>query len=210
MATSETSLENVLEAEILKRIANACEIRTHVTVETSWGRFNLGFLLTVGSRRVGLECDGGKDYTSNSGRDEFRDALILAAGGADIIYRFPGGLVWSRPADGLYVLATAEPQLFSSIGLTQLERLCTSRWDPEYEAEDIDDESLQIEENSLGFRLTYRSEDTSFYQEFLLTRNRLLSSTNKPTFLRTLAEFAKRHPGKSLRKLEQLSLKGLQ
>jgi hypothetical protein len=85
---------------------------------TRWGNFRLDFLVTAGTRRVGVECDG-VDYHDIE-RDAWRDAVILGKGHADVIYRFKGADIHYAVDDLMYLLRKYEPHLFTERGLINL------------------------------------------------------------------------------------------
>ena len=126
---AESPLEELFWANTKRYLAEGVVPHAQVEVATQWGAFRLDFLFEVEGRKVAVECDG-KDF-HNARRDEWRDALIMDAGGADEIVRFRGCNLTYSLEDCLAILRFWEPGLFSPRGLAQLEVLASDgvrRW----------------------------------------------------------------------------------
>jgi very-short-patch-repair endonuclease len=82
--------------------------------QTRLGNFRLDFVITTGSRKIAIECDG-KDYHDKE-RDKLRDEAILETGFVDTIYRIPGKGLWFFTNDVLDLLRIVEPTLFDERG----------------------------------------------------------------------------------------------
>lgn len=96
-------------------------ISTQRVIQVPHTRFRLDFLLTLGSRRVAIECDGYRFH--NPVRDGFRDALILGSGLVEGILRFPGWALTYLAEDCAYTLSRYYPEFFSSEGRDAIARL---------------------------------------------------------------------------------------
>ena len=89
--------------------------------QTRLGNFRIDFVITTGSRRIAIECDG-KDYHDKE-RDKLRDEAILETGFVDTIYRIPGRSLCFFTNDVLDLLRIAEPSLFDERGNQLLDRI---------------------------------------------------------------------------------------
>lgn len=50
----ESPWERMLAEELVPRLSHNCAIRSQVAIDTAWGRFWVDFVLSAGSRRVGI------------------------------------------------------------------------------------------------------------------------------------------------------------
>lgn len=82
--------------------------------QTRSGRFRLDFVMTIGNRKIALECDGKQFHDAE--RDQRRDEAILETGFVDTIYRVPGRSLWFYTNDVLDLLRFVEPSLFDERG----------------------------------------------------------------------------------------------
>lgn len=122
----ESPLEEAFAWGFAKYLHPEATLRKQVWSRTAGGNFRLDFV----ARRpewaaVGFECDGAKFH--EVGRDERRDALILAAGEADVIYRLRGRDLFRYLDEVLAALTREESHLFSDRGRDQLARLTNGR-----------------------------------------------------------------------------------
>jgi len=107
----ESPLEELFAQNIEKYLSPNAEIYPQFPVKTLLGNFRLDFVVEVMGKKVGFECDG-KEFHDDY-RDEWRDGMILEAGGVDIIYRFRGKDIFSFLEDCIYVVFENDPWLFS-------------------------------------------------------------------------------------------------
>src|SRR5688572_16148850 len=70
------------------------DVRPQVWIKTDKGSFRVDFIVTIGSFRLGFECDGKAfhDYE----RDLLRDVLILGTGEIDAMWRIRGCEIFYR------------------------------------------------------------------------------------------------------------------
>lgn len=117
----DSPIEDELARHLDKYLAPTVAIVPQHPVETLAGRFRLDFALHAAGQRWGLECDGAEFHDSD--RDEWRDAMILATGEVDAIFRFQGKDLVYRATDCVALLAGRLRGLFSAAGLLNLETL---------------------------------------------------------------------------------------
>ncbi len=93
--------------------------------EAAVGRytFHVDFLLRAGPRLVGIECDG-KSFRDPP-RQSWRDAQIVGAGLAHVIYRLLGRDIVYHIDDALDLIRVREPHLFSERGHANVAQLAT-------------------------------------------------------------------------------------
>lgn len=124
----DSPIENDFAYNIVKYLDERVAFKKQVSVKTICGRFRLDFIAYQSGRCIGFECDG-KEFHNNevhcSGRDRWRDALILETGIVEVIYRFPGKNLVYNINDCLFILAVYEPQLFSERSLENLKALAS-------------------------------------------------------------------------------------
>ena len=78
------------------------------------------FVVVSEPHRIGFDCH---DFDGIDGlRDEWRDAVILATNGVDVIYRFREADLRMHLPDCLYVASLLDPQIFSNRGRINLRR----------------------------------------------------------------------------------------
>lgn len=92
-----------------------------VEVNTQHGQVRLDFLLSRGTDKIAVECDG-RDF-HNAARDEMRDAILLGEGHITTIYHFRGCDLWHYTEDCLWVISREDPSLFTPRGRLHLARL---------------------------------------------------------------------------------------
>ncbi|WP_428304638.1 hypothetical protein [Lacipirellula sp.] len=125
MDAFESPLERLFHDQLLKRLPRGVSIQPQVEVQTLCGKFRLDFMVEVGGRRVGLECDG-KEF-HDEWRDEWRDAMILGDNQADEIIRFRGCDLTYHLDDCMYLLAHLQPLLFADRQRIVIEKLASDR-----------------------------------------------------------------------------------
>lgn len=94
--------------------AQRVDIYPQSSLIVPYARFRLDFILSIGSKNIGIECDG-RGY-HNSTRDLIRDTLILGSGLVQGIMRFPGWALDHMLDDCIYALSRYYPELFSELG----------------------------------------------------------------------------------------------
>jgi hypothetical protein len=102
---------------------SAC-IKNQYPAKVRGYQFAIDFMITVGSHKIGIECDGRQFHSVE--KDEWRDKLILGAGIVDSMVRLRGTDINFRLPDALYVMAVWYPGLFSGRGVDNIEKLTTS------------------------------------------------------------------------------------
>src|SRR5438034_2138016 len=86
------------------------------------------FVVVSEPHRIGFDCH---DFDGIDGlRDEWRDAVILATNGVDVIYRFREADLRMHLPDCSYVASLLDPQIFSSRGRINLETLSRYMYGP--------------------------------------------------------------------------------
>lgn len=126
----ESPIEDAFAWHLVKHLDPSVALVKQAPAPTICGNFRLDFCATVKGRTIGFECDGA-DYHDEL-RDECRDALILWAGHADVIYRLHGADLHHRMNEVLGTLGDREPALFSERGLRNVKHLssdATHRFD---------------------------------------------------------------------------------
>lgn len=114
----ESPIEDRFERALKPVLHPEAEFRGQVEVSTQCGIFRVDYLVTCASRRVVLECDGRQFHEESV--DEVRDALILGASSADIVYRIRGVDIMYRLMDCVALLSQMEPVLFSDMAKSSL------------------------------------------------------------------------------------------
>jgi len=85
----DSPLEDIFAFNIVKYLDHGVSFRPQVEVNTICEVFRVDFMVQApGGKKIVFECDG-KEF-HDAFRDEWRDAMILGAGEADIIYRLRG------------------------------------------------------------------------------------------------------------------------
>lgn len=121
----DSPIEELFAHNAIKYLAEDVYLEKQVDVPTIGPTFRLDFVLTRDCQRIGVECDGREFHDEY--RDEWRDALILASGAIDIIYRFRGADLTYHIEDLLYLMSGADPSFFSDRGRTNLEKLASDQ-----------------------------------------------------------------------------------
>jgi hypothetical protein len=117
----DSPIEDLFAVNAVKYLHEDCQFDKQVEVPTILGTYRLDFLVTRGSRKMAVECDG-KEFHDKY-RDEWRDALIFDAGGADVIYRLRGCDLTYHTEDLLYLMARWDPEFFSDRAQINLNKL---------------------------------------------------------------------------------------
>jgi hypothetical protein len=119
----DSPIEDIFYQDFQKRIPSVARISRQFECRTGSGTFYLDFLVEVGDRRVGFECDG-KDF-HESIRDSARDRAIIDAGHAHRIYRLRGRDICFHLHDALDLIRVRDRSLFSERGHHNIEALAT-------------------------------------------------------------------------------------
>lgn len=123
----DSPIERIFASCCFKHLRPDVQVEKQVEVSTGHGRFRIDFVLSVGDRRIAVECDG-KDF-HESFRDEFRDAILLGEGHFETVYHFRGCDITYWTDDCIWLMSVLDPQLFSERGHHQLGRLHHSEVD---------------------------------------------------------------------------------
>jgi len=110
----DSPIEDIFYAEVQKLIVPDAVIFRQPECITRNGTFYLDFLIQVGKRRVGFECDG-KDFHDNV-RDSSRDKAIIESGYANRIYRLRGRDIVFHFYDAMDLIRVRDRSLFSERG----------------------------------------------------------------------------------------------
>lgn len=124
----DSPIEDLFAFSAVKYLHEDCQFDKQVEVPTICGTYRLDFLVTRGGRKMAVECDG-KDFHDRY-RDEWRDALIFDAGGADVIYRLRGCDLTYHTEDLLYLMARWDSQFFSDRAKLNLNKLAADEVKP--------------------------------------------------------------------------------
>ncbi len=161
---------------LVKVMADDARYDDHVPAPTRFGAFVLDYVVQCRNRRVGFEVDG-RDFHEYQ-RDAYRDAAILDAGHVDAIYRVRASDLYNYPNDVFYLIASADPSLFSDRGKVVLARLAHRRlleqdkpdaattfltgmtWRQEEDLDPDDDDLDGDDDESLGLSEYSESDDT--------------------------------------------------
>lgn len=99
---------------ISKYLHDEVALQNQFPVKTTRGNFLIDFVVTVGSLKIGFECDG-KAY-HDAEKDEQRDDAILSSGAVHSIVRCRGTDIVFRMDDVLFAIADWYPNIFSERG----------------------------------------------------------------------------------------------
>ena len=107
---SESPIATAIEHQLLKHNLADTVFRREYPAPTEWANFRIDIVLSVGERRIGIECDGAEFH--DEFRDEFRDSLILGSGIVDTIWRLPGADIHNHVHDCLCLIALYDGFIF--------------------------------------------------------------------------------------------------
>ena len=119
----DSPIEDIFYNEVQKYLSHGCETNRQFECKITTGTLYLDFLVRVGSRNIGFECDG-KDY-HDIDRDAIRDKAILDAQLADRIFRLRGRDIVYHLPDCFDLIREIEPTLFASRGQLNIKQLAT-------------------------------------------------------------------------------------
>jgi len=117
----ESPIEATFASCCFKHLRPDVHIEAQAETSTKHGCFRIDFVLSLGDKRIAVECDG-RDFHEPF-RDEFRDAILLGEGHLETIYHFRGCDLVYYPDDCIWLMSALEPQLFSERGRHILGRL---------------------------------------------------------------------------------------
>ena len=117
----DSPIETIFASCCFKHLRSDVHVEKQVEVSTGHGHFRIDFVLSVGDRRIAVECDG-KDFHEPF-RDEFRDAILLGEGHFETVYHFRGCDIVYCPDDCIWLMSVLEPRQFSERGHLQLDHL---------------------------------------------------------------------------------------
>lgn len=117
-------LEDDFAWHLVKYLNPVAALGYQVKVETPCAPFWVDFVVEHGGRRIGFEC-GELDAEADAAQAQLRAALIIGAGGLDVLYRFRGADLAYRLHDCLLVAARWDPELFSPRGQVNLDTLAS-------------------------------------------------------------------------------------
>lgn len=107
-------IERFLFERINKFKNSGVDVILQYEVITIDSTFYVDLVLAIGSKKIGIECDG-KDFhegEENEIYDEWRDALILETGKIDTIFRFRGKDIHFFTDEIIFILARQLPDFF--------------------------------------------------------------------------------------------------
>lgn len=107
---SESPIATAIEHQLLKHNLTDTIFRREYPAPTEWANFRIDIVLSVGERRIGIECDGADFH--DEFRDELRDSLILGSGLVDTIWRLPGADIHNHVHDCLCLIALYDRFIF--------------------------------------------------------------------------------------------------
>lgn len=119
----DSPIEDIFYDEIQKLIVPEAQIIRQAVCKTGIGTFRLDFLVKVGKRKIGFECDG-KAFHEET-RDSERDKAIIESGHADRIYRIRGFDIVYHFHDAMDLISVTEKDLFSQRGKDIIKALCS-------------------------------------------------------------------------------------
>ncbi len=107
---SESPIATAIEHQLLKHDLVETVFRREYPAPTEWANFRIDIVLSVGDRRIGIECDGAEFH--DEFRDELRDSLILGSGIVDTIWRLPGADIHNHVHDCLFLISLYDSFIF--------------------------------------------------------------------------------------------------
>lgn len=120
----DTMLEDELAWHFTKYLAEDAAFQDHTRVQTPYAEFDVDFLVELGKQRIGFMC-GHMESDNERAESGFKDALLIDAGGIDVVYRFRQEDLQLRLHDCLQIVAAWNPGLFSFRGIVNLETLAS-------------------------------------------------------------------------------------
>ncbi|MDX1548879.1 MAG: hypothetical protein R3247_17905 [Rhodothermales bacterium] len=120
----ERPLEDEFAWHLVKYLEPITGLRYQVRVETPCAPLWVDFVVEHGARRIGFEL-GEPETVAEAEQDRLRDALLLGAGGLDVLYRFRAPDLLYRPHDALHLAARWDRALFSERGRINLQTLAS-------------------------------------------------------------------------------------
>ena len=118
----DTMRDDELAWQFTKYLNEGASVQDRARVQTPYAEFEVDFLVELGNHRIGFMC-GHLESDNKRTESGFKDAMLIDAGGIDVIYRFCLDDLEHRIHDCLQVVAAWNPGLFSFRGLTNLETL---------------------------------------------------------------------------------------
>lgn len=194
-AKLESPLEEFFIHHLEKYISYRAEIVPQYQVSTIAGTFRLDFLLKIGEKKIGIECDG-KDF-HNEWKDEWRDALILGSGTIETIYRFRGKDIHTFIDDCIFLIYYYDNELFSDRYPVIAEKLISIEIQTK-----LREDSFSIRERNL-IEYKFFNEESGLQvgrMELLVERR----SKQEPGHWQSLYKFANEHRGASIDELIDL------
>lgn len=171
----ESPIEDCFAWNIVKYLNSQVRFDKQVEAETVCGVFRIDFTASLGPLTIGFECDG-EEFHGRFGslRDEWRDAVILAGGSAQVIYRLRGKDLFRHMDDCLSCVARCDPRLFSDRGIKNLDGLVS---EPTRRILAVQDDSSTPEHctyvgypeacHEYGIRVERRTMDSPYFRTWL-------------------------------------------
>lgn len=135
----QSGLASPIEAEFYRVVSkylnkDVC-LENQVDVQSGKYTFRIDFVVTLGSQRIGFECDGRAFHSFE--KDEWRDSSILKTRKFHSIVRLRGTDIAFRIYDALYVLMSWYPEIFEDRAKDNIEQLASviakeSEFSPNY------------------------------------------------------------------------------
>jgi len=183
----ESPIEDIFASYCLRHLRGTVSVDRQVEVDTQHGHFRIDFVLTVGGKKIAVECDG-RDF-HNRYRDEFRDALLLGGCHFETVYHFRGCDITYWPDDCIWLMSVLDPRLFSERGHRQLGRLHHSEVN-----------RIRGEEEDFSY-LIWDGHESFHFWAFRRSRKTASAFPHLRYHWKVLYDFAGAHPGLSLDEL---------
>ena len=194
----ESPIEELLIQSLEKYLSPQTQILPQYEIMTLAGKFRLDFLLTVGDKKIAIECDG-KDF-HDEWRDEWRDALILGTSEIDTIYRFRGKDIFTFLDDCIYLIYHYDKELFSDRYPILAARLISDSLKHKLDMEP----AFRHETNTIEYEITNEDDDIVKWKRVITERR------NKDDYAghwNILFDIAKKNPGLNLDQLMEIRRK---
>jgi very-short-patch-repair endonuclease len=117
----DSPIEDIFAYHLDKYLPPDAIVNRQVEVTTQCGTFRIDFVCDAGERTVAFECDGAQYH--DKARDEWRDALIMASGRVNALYRIMGQHILHQIDRAMYLISRSERNLFSARGRRNLQVL---------------------------------------------------------------------------------------